>query len=186
MKKLMLGLVAAAILALPVSLGTRALADKVNGSVKADQEDFTELKPADWVKYSALIREYMYSRTQAVLNSDVQLLWDKYPDLSKNIDRGQGINAEKFEVETYNKNFSLLDANIDIESYEPIKMKIISSKEVVILVHGSITYLNKNFEESGGEYLLNVFLKQKGQRWTVVKTDEYTLPEYKEWLKTKK
>lgn len=184
MKKLILGSIAVAVLSLTGCLDTRAVAENVNAVAKIDKEGFAELKPADWVKFSAPIREYMYFRTQAVLNNDVQLLWDKYPDLSRNINREQGINIERFEIESYNQNFALLDANVDIESYERIKMKTISNKEIVVLVHGSITYLEKDFDESGREYLIQVSLKQNGKQWTVVKTDEYTEPEYKEWLKS--
>jgi len=32
---------------------------------------------------------------------------------------------------------------------------------------------------------MKVFLKQNDNQWTVVKTDEFTLPEYKEWLEEK-
>ncbi|WP_374724438.1 hypothetical protein [Calidifontibacillus erzurumensis] len=42
-----------------------------------------------------------------------------------------------------------------------------------------------DFEETGGEYLMKVFLKRNGEQWDVVKTDEYTLLEYKEWIKQK-
>lgn len=36
-----------------------------------------------------------------------------------------------------------------------------------------------------GGILIKIFLEQKDNQWTVVKTDEYTLPEYKEWVKEK-
>jgi hypothetical protein len=64
-------------------------------------------------------------------------------------------------------------------------VKTINENEVIVLVHGSIVYLRNDFDESGGEYLIKVFLKQEDKHWTVVKTDEYTLPEYKEWLNKK-
>ena len=92
-----------------------------NLHVKEDWEGFAEPESSDWVKYIIPVREYMYYRTQAVVNKDIQLLWDKYPDLKENIDRKQGVNVEQFEVESLNDGFNLLDANYNIESHERIK-----------------------------------------------------------------
>ncbi|OLO39386.1 hypothetical protein BTR23_10140 [Alkalihalophilus pseudofirmus] len=146
---------------------------------------FVEPEPSDWVDYIKPIREYMYHRTQAVINNDIQILWQKYPELKHNIDLEQGVNIEKYELKPLNEGFDLLDANYNIESYDRIKVKSINEDEVIVFVHGSIGYLRNDFEESGGEYLLKIFLKQIDSQWTVVKTDEYTLPEYKEWLQEK-
>ncbi|MNP39591.1 hypothetical protein D3C76_1331730 [compost metagenome] len=156
-----------------------------NISTKADMEDFIEPEPSDWVEYSKPAREYMYYRTQAVVNKDINILWDQYPKLKDNIDRKQGVNIEKDEVESLNQSFDVLDANYNIESYERIKVKTINDNEMVVLVHGSIMYLRNDFDESGGEYLIKLFLEHKENHWTVVKTDEYTLPEYKDWVKEK-
>lgn len=150
---------------------------------KADLEGFVEPEPAEWVKYSKPIREYMYYRTQAVVHNNLNLLWTQYPDLEDHYDLDKGINIERNEVESLNQGFNLLDANYNIEQYERIKVKTFSEDEVVVLVHGSIHYLRDDFEESGGEYLIKIFLMQEDNDWTVQKTDEYTLPEYKEWLK---
>lgn len=127
----------------------------------------------------------MYHRTQAVINDDINILFEKYPNLKENIDPEKGINVEKNEVESLNQGFDFVDANYNIESYERIKVKEINDNEVIVLVHGSIVYLRDDFDESGGEYLIKVFLKQNDHQWTVVKTDEYTIPEYKEWLQEK-
>jgi hypothetical protein len=162
----------------------KALLDDTNPN--KDIENFIEPEPAEWVKYTKPVREYMYHRTQAVINNDINILWDRYPELKENIDPKKGINVEKNEVESLNQGFELLDANYNIESYERIKVSTINDNEVVVLVHGSIYFLRNDFEESGGEYLMKVFLKQKDNQWNVVKTDEFTLPEYKEWLQEKK
>lgn len=77
----------------------------------------------------------------------------------------------------------MLDANYNIESNDRIKVKKINDNEVVVLIHGSIIYLRNDFDISGGEYLIKIFLEHKDNHWTVIKTDEYTLPEYKEWMK---
>jgi hypothetical protein len=43
--------------------------------------------------------------------------------------------------------------------------------------------LRDDFDISGGELLIEVLLQKKDDGWTVVQTDEYTLEEYKEWIK---
>ena len=141
---------------------------------------FVEPESSDWVSFNKPIMEYMYYRTQAVLKNDIEILWRKYPELKNNIDIQQGINVENEEVKSLNRAFDLLDANYQIESYDRIKVKAINENEVIVLVHGSIVYLRDDFGESGGEYLIKVFLESEGENWTVVKTDEYTLSEYKD------
>ncbi|OAB40350.1 hypothetical protein [Paenibacillus antarcticus] len=152
---------------------------------EADMEGFVEPESSNWVEYTKPAREYMYYRTQAVINKDINILWDKYPDLKDNIDPKQGVNVEKDELKSLNHNFKLLDANYNIESYERMKVKKINANEVVLLIHGTISYLRTDFDESGGEYLIKIFLEQKDNHWMVVRTDEYNLEEYKEWLKGK-
>lgn len=154
-------------------------------TTEAGIEDFVEPEPSDWVKYITPVREYMYYRTQAVVNKDIHILWDHYPDLKENVDHKQGVNTEKYEVESLNQNVNLLDANYNIEDYERIKVKMINDNKVEVLIHASMIYLRDDFDESGGEYLIKLFLEHKNNHWTVVKTDEYTLPEYKEWMKEK-
>lgn len=178
MNKFLLGSVIVVILS--TLLGCQQNTTQTNKS--NEKIGFIEPEPSDWVNYTKPIREYMYYRTQAVINNDIDILWGKYPDLEKNIDSKQGVNVENYEVETLNRNFDLLDANNNIESYERIKVKIINENEVIVLVHGSVVYLRDDFDESGGEYLIKVFLKWKDKHWTVVKTDEYTQSEYKEWI----
>lgn len=146
---------------------------------------FTEPEPSDWVTYSQVATEYMYYRTQAVIKNNINILWDQYPELRENTDRGFGINVEKYEVESLNEGFDFIDANFSIESYERLKIKTINDQESIILVHGSMSFLRKEFEESSGEYLIELYVKLIDNKWTVVKTGEYTLPEYKEWVKKK-
>jgi len=147
------------------------------------QVSFNEPEPSDWVEYIKAVREYMYYRTQAVLQDDIQILWDRYPLLESNSKRETGVNTEKYEVETLNDSFRLIDANFSEESHERIKVKRLSDQEAVILVHGGIGYLRDDFEESGGEILIELYVEKEDRNWKVVKTDEYTLEEYKEWIK---
>jgi hypothetical protein len=86
-------------------------------------------------------------------------------------------------LETINDSSTLLDANFSEESRGRIKVNKINDNETIVLVHGDIVYLNDDFDESGREILIKLFLEQIDNVWTVIKTDEYTVPEYKEWIK---
>ncbi|RXT03879.1 hypothetical protein [Ammoniphilus sp. CFH 90114] len=153
--------------------------------VKSDTEEFSEPEPSEWVQYMKPVREYFYYRTHAAVKGDIQILWNRYPDLKNNVDPKTGVNNEEFEVISLRESFTLIDANFDPESYERIKVKMVNDKEVIVLVHGHIGYLRDDFDDSGGEILIKLFLEQKENQWTVVKTDEYLIHEYKEWLKNK-
>lgn len=148
-----------------------------------DQEHFAEPESSDWVEYMKPLQEYMYYRTQAVLNNEIRILWNRYPELQNHVDLTQGINAEQQAVNNLNDSFRLLDANFDVEGYDRIKVKKVSDREVVVLVHGSIQFLRDDYEVTGGELVIEIYLRQEAGRWNVIQTDEYTLPEYKEWVK---
>ncbi|MDN4492500.1 hypothetical protein [Ureibacillus aquaedulcis] len=180
MRYLVLGSLLASIL-----LSLLGCQQTTNHNSEGEMEDFVEPESSDRVKYTNPLREYMYYRTQAVINNDINILWDKYPDLKDNIDLELGVNAENEELKTLNADFDMLDANYNIEGFGRIKVKTINDNEVIVLLHGGIGYLRSDFEESGGELLIKVFLEYKDNDWKVVKTDEYTLPEYKEWMKEK-
>ncbi|MGD6805140.1 hypothetical protein [Rossellomorea aquimaris] len=137
-----------------------AISDDLNS--KNDMEGFVDPEPSEWVEYTNPVREYMYHRTQAVINNDINILWERYPELKENSNSEKGVNVEKSEVDSLNQGFDLVDANYNIESYEQIKVKAINTEEATVLVHGSIVYLRDDFEESGGEYLMKVSLKQNG------------------------
>lgn len=151
----------------------------------ANTEGFIEPDSSDWVQYIVPVREYLYYRTNAVLQDNIDVLWKRYPHLKINIDRKTGVNIEKFEVQSLNESFHLIDANFSVEGWERIKIKETNDNQAIVLVHGGIGYLREDFEESGGEILIKLFLEREDDQWIVVKTDEYLLHEYKEWLKNK-
>ncbi|RJS50132.1 hypothetical protein [Bacillus sp. PK3_68] len=157
--------------------------ETVNVNKEKSVDGFIEPEPSDWGKYNKIVLKYMYYRTQAVINNDMNLLWNQYPDLKRNYDLQKGVNVERNEAESLNEGFNLIDANYSIESHDRMKVKVIGDKEVIALVHGGIVYLHDDYSESGGELLIEISLKVKDGRWTVVKTDEYTESEYKEWMK---
>lgn len=154
--------------------------------LKVNSEGFLVPDSSDWVDYIKPVREYLYYRTSAVLQNNINILWNQYPKLKENIDVEKGINVEKFEVERLNESFKLIDANFNEERNERIKIKELDDQRAIVLVHGGIAYIRNDFEESGGEILIKLFLEKKDNRWMIVKTDEYTLPEYKEWIKSGK
>jgi hypothetical protein len=151
-------------------------------SKTSNMKDYIEPTPSEWVEYMKPLNKYMYYRTQSIIRNDIEILWNVFPQLKNNRNKELGINNEIFEMESRSKNDSMIDANFNIESYERIKIKKISDTEVIALIHGSISYLGNDFDNSGGELLIKVFLESANKEWTVVETDEYTLPEYKEWV----
>lgn len=149
---------------------------------KTTVEGFVEAEPSEWEKYARPVREYMYYRTQAVINNDIHILWNQYPKLKENINIEERINVEKYEVEFFNQEGKVLDANFDIEKYDRLQVKKINENEAAVLVHASLVYLADNFEEFGGERLIEIYLQRSGTSWEVVKTDEYTEEEYQKLL----
>jgi hypothetical protein len=154
-----------------------------NNDIKTRTEGFLEPHSTDWVKYIQPVREYMYYRTSAVLQNDISILWERYPKLKNNMNPEIGINIEMEQVQSLNDHFHLIDANFSEEGRERIKVKEINDHEVIVLVHGGIGYLRDNFEESGGEILIKLYMERARNQWNMVKTDEYLLHEYKEWIK---
>lgn len=146
---------------------------------------FVEPSPAQWEEYIKVVREYFHLRTKAVLHKDMEILWNRYPDLKKGTDSKKGINVEKNDVQN-TRDFNLIDANVQEESHEKIKVREIKENQAIVRAHGSLIYVKDDFDVAGGELLIHLHLERRDGRWTVVKSDEYTLPEYKEWIKNSK
>ncbi|KKO52700.1 hypothetical protein [Paenibacillus sp. DMB20] len=89
---------------------------------------------------------------------------------------------KKNDVEN-TRDFNLSDANVQEESHERIKVRQMNDRQAIVRVHGSLIYVKDDFDVARGELLIHLHLERKDGRWTVVKSDEYTLPEYKEWIK---
>ncbi|MFD1737492.1 hypothetical protein ACFSCX_13105 [Bacillus salitolerans] len=150
---------------------------------KQDVNGFREPTPNEWADYIIPVREYLYLRTQAVVKNDISVLWNKYPNLKSPIRPKDGINSERYEVESLNRSFTFIDANFSEEGYGRLKMKEVSNTEIILLVHGGIGYLRHDFQTSGGELLIELYLEYDGNEWNIIQSDEYMLPEYKEWVK---
>lgn len=148
--------------------------------------NFVEPEPSEWVIYQAILNEYFYHRTQAVIENDMDILHERYPSLSENISIEEGINIEGTEVKSYNEGLTLIDTNYNFEHYDRLKVNRVSENEAVLLVHGLNLYMTADFGESGGEFLMEVHLKKNDDHWEIIKTDEYTISEYHAWLDEKK
>ena len=144
--------------------------------------DFAEPSPAQWEEYIKVVREYFHIRTKAVIHKDMEMLWNRYPDLKKGIDSKKGVNVEKNDVENTH-DINLIDANVQEESHERIKVRQMNENQAIVQAHSSIIYVKHDFDVAGGEIRIHLHLERKDGRWTVVESDEYTLPEYKEWIK---
>ncbi len=177
MKKLLLMLFLACLI---FSAGC-SISDTVNES-----EEFMEPEPSEWVVFNEVLTEYFHYRTQSVIKNDIDVLHERYPILSENISLEEGINIEENELKSYNEGLTLIDANYSLEQYDRLKVRKINSDEAVLLVHGSNLYVTREYGESGGEFLMEVYLRKDQGSWEIIKTDEYTLSEYHAWLEEQK
>jgi len=153
---------------------TPAADDRFTEFSKPDPEIYVELMP--------VIREYFYYRKQAVLKSEMDVLYDRYPALETDINIDQGINIEASQVH-HMQSLAPFDGDIFPEYYEKIRVWE-EEDEVQFLVHGMALYLFMNpeglFSESEGEFMMVIYAKYQGGNWQISKTDEVTLGEWKD------
>jgi hypothetical protein len=145
--------------------------------------DFSDPDPEIYVSLMPAIREYFYYRKQAVISGNSEELLQHYPGLSQNIDIQAGINAEEFHVKNY-QGLQPFDGNILPEYYERIIIKE-TPEGFEVLLHGMELYLwrdGNNFDESGGEFKILLYLRQEDEVWTVYKTDQVTQMEWHQSL----
>ena len=149
-------------------------------SVPVATAEFTIPEPDVWAMLMKPVREYFFYRKKAVVEGNIQVLWDRYPDLKQGPVLPKGINAEASLVENM-KGLKPFDGNVSPESYERIKV-FLKDKQAEILVHGTELFLFKEqsqFQDSGGEFKILLFVcSQDNQQWTVYKTDEVTQAEW--------
>lgn len=154
-----------------------------NAAGTSVHNEFEELEPSDWVEYTPLVQEYFYYRTQAVLHNDIAKLWNRYPNLQTGANFEKGVNSEEYELTSLNNGFEILDANVAMEGFGRLRAKQASDDELILLANSGIEYVTENFDVTGGEILIELHFRFEDNEWQLVKTDEYTLPEYKEFIK---
>ncbi len=142
-------------------------------------EGFSVPDPQTWVMLMPVVREYFYYRQKAIYSNDIEELWMRYPELKNEIDIERGVNAEEFLVTNY-QGLKPFDGNFFPEHYERIRVKLENDK-AEIYVHGIELFLyldeNENFQESGGEIKIILFVRKQNNRWVVYKTDRINLGE---------
>ena len=147
----------------------------VSGFVHPDPETYVNLAPVVW--------EFFFYRKTAVISGNMSDFYDRYPNLSSGEDLEQGINAEAFQAAAF-QGFVLVDGDVFPEYYEPFRVKIMPD-HIEILVHGIELYLYRdaagNLNQSGGEFKIVLFLRPDGEGWTLYRTDEVTLAEWKDF-----
>jgi hypothetical protein len=134
----------------------------------------------------AVIYEYFAMRERAAVSGDLFELYAAYPELSRNVDRRQGINNEGFFAElarmaregpkeTAPRPITRMWHRLEV--YEPIGVYVRGSNAVAF-VHGM-----ENFEyvgsdaPSSGEIFVRFDLRRVSDRWVVERTDELTMGE---------
>lgn len=142
--------------------------------------EYAEPDPETCVDFMPIIREYFHYRKQAIILSNMDQFWARFPGLRQGVDIEKGINLEEFTMTGY-KGLNPFDGNIFPEYYERIKVKM-TPDGTEVLIHGMELYLwmddYGNFSDSGGEFKIVLYLQKKGARWNVYKTDEVTLSEW--------
>ena len=125
------------------------------------------------------VREYFYYRQKAIISNDIDKLWTHFPELQNGVDLDKGINREEFVVSIY-QDLKPIDGNFFPEQYERIRVKIVNDKAEVY-VHGIELLLwvdeNGNFEDSGGEIKIILYMQKQNNRWIVYKTDQIRMGE---------
>jgi hypothetical protein len=136
-------------------------------------KDFFEPDSRTWVEMMPAVREYFYYRRKAITSNNIEILWAHYPELKNEKDCSQGINCEEFLITNY-QGLKPIDGNFFPEKYERIKVNIVNDKAEVF-IHGLELFLwideDGNFQNTGGEILIILFMQQKNNSWVVYKTD---------------
>jgi hypothetical protein len=145
--------------------------------------------PASALERALVVRtveDYYAMRERAAVSGDLFELYAAYPELSRNVDRRQGINNEGFFAdlariaregpkETAPRPITRMWHRLEV--YEPIGVYVRGS-DAVAFVHGM-----ENFEyvgsdaPSSGEIFVRFDLRRVSDRWVVERTDELTMGE---------
>ena len=144
---------------------------------------FEEPDPAEYVNLAPIVWEYFHRRKAAVLSGNLDAFYVRYPELILDAEPLQGINAEAFHAAGL-QSFDLMDGDIFPEYYEPLRVKTLPD-HVEILTHGVELYLHRDaagsFNQTGGEFKIILYLRPDGEGWTLFRTHEVTLAEWKDF-----
>jgi len=132
------------------------------------------------------VEDYYAMRERAAVSGDLFELYAAYPELSRNVDRRQGINNEGFFAElarmaregpkeTAPRPITRMWHRL--ETREPIGVYVRGSNAVAF-VHGmeSFEYLGSD-APSSGEIFVRFDLRRVGDVWVIERTDEQVVGE---------
>lgn len=130
---------------------------------------------------SAAVYEYFHHRKLALVARDIEFLWSRFPHLRTAADLETGVNVEEWLATKSAAARSLADVSYDLDRYDRMRVSV-SSDETVVRVHGLEMYVASDFSTSGGEFILDLYLRYEPDqgRWSVLRTDEMTIVEYHE------
>lgn len=131
--------------------------------------------------FMPMVHRYFHVRKQAVLAGDPEIIWREFPALKDGRNSQAGINDEATAIAGY-RPLAPIDGNVAPESYARLKA-LVDGDKAILLVNGTEIYLTKEFSQSGGQVQLMLYLEKRRDAWTLVKTDETTIAEYKAALK---
>jgi hypothetical protein len=129
----------------------------------------------DFSTLGAAAHEYLYLRKKAFVSGDLNVLWNRFPDLKYGADPSTGVNVEADEAASY-RQLGLIDGDISLDSYQRMAFQV-RGDDAEITIHGFEMYLRKDFSQSGSELWMRLFLRRDGRRWSVFRTDEVTSAE---------
>lgn len=128
----------------------------------------------------AAVNEYFHLRKLAVVRGDIEILWSRFPDLRVGEDVQTGVNVERRAAMRSDSAPSLADVIYDIDRGERAQVRM-DGDRAVVCVHGLERYISGDFSDGmAAEFIRYLHLRREagGDRWSVVRTDEVTLPEY--------
>ena len=143
---------------------------------------FQEPDPEAYVRLAPIVWDYFHHRKAAVLTGNLDAFYVHYPELASGTDLEEGINTEAFHAAAL-QSFDLGDGDIFPEYHAPLQVKT-QPDHLEILAHGMELYLYRdvagNLGQTGGEFKIILFLRPDGEGWTLFRTHQVTLAQWKD------
>lgn len=123
----------------------------------------------------AAVQEYYGRYGEALVACDVRPLWERYPALASGKDLAAGINIEGVHV-VQGWCGIVLATRFELERVAPLRIHT-HGDTVDVTVHG-VYWFDTRGAQSAGEFQTTITLRKSDGSWSVVRTDEVTLPEW--------
>lgn len=144
---------------------------------------FDEPDPETYVRLVPIVWEYFHHRKAVALSGNLDAFYVHYPELSSGTDLEEGVNTEAFHAAAL-QSFDLLDGDIFPEYYAPLRVRT-QPDQIEILTHGMELYLYRdsagNLGQTGGEFKIILYLRPDGEGWTLFRTHQVTLDQWKDF-----